>query len=883
MRDREYDIRSQADKTCEWLFVHETFSEWLEQRSELLWIKGKPGAGKSTLLKYALRNIDNFEPPQNRLIVASYFFHGRGTEIQKTPLGLFRSVLHQIFAKAPEMLSELTQNFKTKLETKGNPGEDWRWHPMELQEILAASLLNLAKAYRVRIFVDALDECGEQAAVELVGYFERLISASRAAEGSLSICFSCRHYPVMALEGGLEICVEDENHNDIETYIQNELHHGIRDESRISILQQEIVSRATGSFQWVVLVLNQICDLHRRGRPLTVIQTHIRRIPSELNCLYRELLESIEEESISQSLQLMQWICFAIRPLTLDELRYAIAVDADTPYKSLSECRNASEYTDTPEELERRLKDLCRGLVETKQRWNGKVVQFVHQSVEDFLIQDGLRILDSSLESTDTVVGRAHLRLSRSCIRYIAMEEVGSWAKSRLSRTGDGVPHELDFLPYAVIYWLRHAEIAEAKGTPQSGILTSFEWPSNHILRRWKYIHDNGAMPFNWKGSLLHVASTYGISSVVEAILESAVGIDSNDNSGRTPLSWAAEKGHGAIVKLLLDKGANIDSKNKYFGRTPLSWAAEEGHKVVVELLLGKGADRDSADKSGQTPLLWAAKKGCEAIVKLLLENGANRDSNDNDGRTPLSWAAGNGRERVVKLLLWEGAKRDIRDNKGWTPLSWAAGYGHDAVVNLLLENEAERDLKTSSGQTPLLLAAKKGHEAVVKLLLENGAESDLVDSQGRTPLWWALANRHEVVVKLLLENGADRESVDEDGRTPLMWAAGHGNDAVVELLLEKGAKIDSVDNDGRTTLSWAAGWGHKEVVELLLKKGADVDFMDKNDRTALSWAAAMGREAVVELLLGAGAKRDSVDNTGRTPLLWTQLRGHEAIEKLLQ
>src|SRR6202023_139520 len=107
--------------------------------------------------------------------------------------------------------------------------------------------------------------------------------------------------------------------------------------------------------------LNQVCELYRKGKPLKIIQTHIQKLPAELNSLYRELLESIEEEDVSQSLQLMQWICFAIRPLTLDELRHAIAVDANTPYRSPSECQNTPEYADTPGEMERRLKNLCRG------------------------------------------------------------------------------------------------------------------------------------------------------------------------------------------------------------------------------------------------------------------------------------------------------------------------------------------------------------------------------------------------------------------------------------------------------------------------------------------------------------------------------------------
>jgi ankyrin repeat protein len=64
-------------------------------------------------------------------------------------------------------------------------------------------------------------------------------------------------------------------------------------------------------------------------------------------------------------------------------------------------------------------------------------------------------------------------------------------------------------------------------------------------------------------------------------------------------------------VKLLLEKGAELESKDTTYGRTPLSWAAENGHEAVVKLLLEKGAELESKDTTyGQTPLSWAAGMG---------------------------------------------------------------------------------------------------------------------------------------------------------------------------------------------------------------------------------------------------------------------------------
>ena len=91
--------------------------------------------------------------------------------------------------------------------------------------------------------------------------------------------------------------------------------------------------------------------------------------------------------------------------------------------------------------------------------------------------------------------------------------------------------------------------------------------------------------------------------------------IDAVDNEyGQTPLSWATKKGHEAVLRLLLYKGATVDVVDKS-GRTPLSWDAERGHEATARLLLYNGAVIDVVDnRVDQTPLSWAAESGLKAI-----------------------------------------------------------------------------------------------------------------------------------------------------------------------------------------------------------------------------------------------------------------------------
>ncbi len=136
---------------------------------------------------------------------------------------------------------------------------------------------------------------------------------------------------------------------------------------------------------------------------------------------------------------------------------------------------------------------------------------------------------------------------------------------------------------------------------------------------------------------------------ITKEVVKAAAG---NDRSGED------------VMTLLLDRcGGDFDADTRPIGscQSPLLWAAENGHEAVVKLLLSTGkVDIEVRDKNSKTPLLWAAENGHEAIVKLLLGTGkVDIEARDNSGQTPLSWAAENGHEAVVKLLLGTG-KFDI-------------------------------------------------------------------------------------------------------------------------------------------------------------------------------------------------------------------------------
>jgi hypothetical protein len=149
-----------------------------------------------------------------------------------------------------------------------------------------------------------------------------------------------------------------------------------------------------------------------------------------------------------------------------------------------------------------------------------------------------------------------------------------------------------------------------------------------------------------------------------------------------TRVHLAAYFGLEKVVKLLLADSVDLDSKNTQ-GQTPLLWAADKGHEAVVQLL--HKADVNAKTNYEWTALLGAAENEHEAVVLLLLEHMVDINAKDNDGQTALYMAAANGHEAVVRLLLKHRADVNAaKDNGEWTALFLAAKNGHEAVVQLL-------------------------------------------------------------------------------------------------------------------------------------------------------------------------------------------------------
>ena len=257
MNYRRQDTQRAYAKTCGWITCHPSYTAWLEDGSGILWIKGKPGSGKSTLMEFLLRDFEK-QAFYQESIQLSFFLHGRGTILQKSRLGMYRSLLHQLLLSAPTARTEFRRAFEERSGSQGDPGKDWNWHINELRAFFMTAVEHVATIQPVNIVVDALDEASDgtddqNTSHQIVSDFHELNNLLLQKKLRSTICFSCRHFPVVTDNQGRDICVEEENQADISVYVCDELHRRLRvsesEQQYLAELQDAIVSGAHGVFQ----------------------------------------------------------------------------------------------------------------------------------------------------------------------------------------------------------------------------------------------------------------------------------------------------------------------------------------------------------------------------------------------------------------------------------------------------------------------------------------------------------------------------------------------------------------------------------------------------------------------------------------------------------
>jgi len=317
---RWMSIKNAHTKTCKWLLKKSEYLDWLDtenlpEHHGFLWMKGKPGTGKSTLMKFAFANS---RKSMRDKTILSFFFNARGSDLEKSTSGMYRSLLLQLLKRLPH----LQVVFESPGFTNWNTSSDRIWSIELLKDLFQQAVQSLGQ-HSVTCFIDALDECDLLEARDMVAYFQLLGDLTTSAGIRFQVFFSSRHYPHITISRGINFTLEgQEGHEqDITDYVDSELRIGQTSLARK--IRADLQEKSSGVFMWVVLVVGILNQEHDEGRPARRLQQKLNEIPGDLHELFRDILMR-DSRNKDELLLCIQWLLFTRRPLNPSELYFAI-------------------------------------------------------------------------------------------------------------------------------------------------------------------------------------------------------------------------------------------------------------------------------------------------------------------------------------------------------------------------------------------------------------------------------------------------------------------------------------------------------------------------------------------------------------------------------
>ncbi|KFY18089.1 hypothetical protein V492_00159 [Pseudogymnoascus sp. VKM F-4246] len=767
--------------TGKWLLESPEFKDWIET-GKTLFCPGMPGAGKTILTSVVVDELKTrFQ--DDKSVGIAYLYCNFRRQHEQTAKDLLGSLLKQLIQRQ----GCIPDSVETLYDT-----HNLEYTRLPFDEIIG-SLRSVATAIYSRVFiiVDALDECqiSENGRTE---FLEAIFTLQNECPTSINIFATSRLLPEIKEKFSDAIQREIYAHpEDVRKYLEGHIQGLPRCVRQSLDLQNEIKDKIATAVDGMFLLAKLYLDALKGKKSPKAIRKALDELPTGFQAFdetydkaYDDAMERIRSQINDETelaMRVIYWITCAKTPLTTIQIELALAIE-----------RDSSEFDEDNICPVEDMVSVCAGLVTVDEE--SGIIRLVHYTTQQYFTRtEGKWFPDIEAD------------MAAICCTYLSFDKFGSgtWLTDEELEQRE----EEDVLySYAAHYWGLHAREAPMLLPEVTAFL---EKQAQVEAASQTQLHESGPVigtvrlePQKLTG--LHLASYFGLEEAVKFLIDRQ-DPDAKDSNGWTPLFYATENEHEAIVELLLaTDGVNPSSTTgELVGLTPLHLAAGKGHERIVRMLLAQeGVNPEAKDPYHETVLCWAAKNGHLSIVKLLLDiDGVDPHSSSyGRGETPLSFAVRNGHLAVTEALLarlsQDGINSDIPHWSGdFTPLHIAAINGYEEILKLLLAHGTVNvnNVNTYSYTTPLIGATQEGHEAIVKLLLEH---KDIIPDfrylpNRHTALQIAASNRYEGIVRLLLAHKDVNPTVYGGGASPLSAATSKGYTEIVQMLLAH----DSIKN----------------------------------------------------------------------------------------
>lgn len=461
--ERDYrleEIEEKFQNTFDWIYDRPEpgFSQWLRKGTGLFWINGKPGSGKSTLMKFIFQDrrtsdlLHNWRTG-NTFTRVAFFFHYRGTSMQKSFEGLLRSVLSQIISERPELCRFLQTSPK---QTKPLTPEDWTLP--SLQRGLHNILTQDEEPLHLCLFLDAIDEYDGRLE-SICQFLEDLGKIRPNPNKIIKVCFSSRPWEIFfkSFRNRYGFRIHDYTQQDIQSYCLGSLLEENIPYAALETLIPYLVRHSQGVFLWVKLVVQ---DLSKASALSTMCKEELENLlksyPTELDSYYVEIIERIPH--------MHRWKAYAMLEIAVrskDELSPQQFISAVTcsdigTYGEAERALQSQSLIDRDERgwaifVSMQSKMYCGGLIEVLSGGiDGYYIQVLHQTVEDFVMDSKFKQLVLGDQAKITVEnGNAFLSKYRILRHTLQAPEIayGTYARNTEETTGRSLKVFLDSVP----------------------------------------------------------------------------------------------------------------------------------------------------------------------------------------------------------------------------------------------------------------------------------------------------------------------------------------------------------------------------------------------------------------------------------------------------
>ncbi|KAJ6592423.1 ankyrin repeat-containing domain protein [Mycena capillaripes] len=872
---RHADISQLQEKgTGGWLLADPVFKKWESNSGSTLWCSGIPGAGKTVLASMVVNHLGIQFTGKNTGVACIYLNHKEVNN--QTPSRLLAGLWRQLVYDRD--IGPIAENLYKQHQKKGTVPS--------LEEVVNMLSSSLKEFSQVFIIVDAMDEYPE--------FQRKILLKQLAAMGSnVNLMITSRPNisasPELPNVETLEIAPLPE---DIQKFVNAQIDSSPRLSKHVQRqpkLRQDIHSKISSkSVDGMFLLAKLHIDSLSTKNTIWRVREALNALPEDLYGSYDIAMQRIDaqnKEDRKTARSTIIWVANAKRPLTIEELQIALAVEPDMQQV------NDENLMDIDIIL-----SVCAGLVIVDKE--SSVVRLVHYTTQEYL---------DSIQAQD--FPDAQTEITCTLLTFLALDGYPdpSWKKWKL-------PPLVEYSQYCLAHAAGQPE-AQLRKTLLKFLGQAFQWmramnqgqiwnykwnspPWNYspqpsqpsalwiaaaanLVETTEFLLEEAPLQQDSTSPEIIIASYYGHMKIFHILLEKGADINAAGGSYGSSLQAAAVVGHTEIVNILLEKGADINAAGGSYGSS-LQAAAARGHTEIVNILLEKGADINAAGGSYGSSLQAAAARGHTEIVNILLEKGADINAAGGRYESSLEAAAARGHTEIVNILLEKGADINAAGGSYGSSLQAAAAEGHTEIVNILLEKGADINAAGGRYESSLQAAAAGGHTEIVNILLEKGADINAAGGSYESSLQAAAARGHTEIVNILLEKGADINAAGGSYESSLQAAAARGHTEIVNILLEKGADINAAGGRYGSSLQAAAAEGHTEIVNILLEKGADINAAGGRYGSSLQAAAAEGHTEIVNILLEKGADINAAGGSYGSSLQAAAARGHTEIVNIL-